>query len=56
MSEQPCKAQTEVYSRVSGFFRTVQQWNRGKKEEYRQRQNFSLQSQAPAAPGDMERG
>lgn len=39
--QQPCcMAKTEVYSRVCGFFRPVQQWNRGKKEEYKQRREF----------------
>jgi hypothetical protein len=28
---------TEVYSRVCGFFRPVQQWNKGKKEEFKER-------------------
>ena len=32
-----CRRPTEVYSRVCGFFRPVQQWNKGKREEYRQR-------------------
>lgn len=32
-----CQCRTEVYSRVCGFFRPVQQWNKGKREEYRQR-------------------
>ena len=32
-----CDGKTEVYSRVCGFFRPVQQWNKGKREEYRQR-------------------
>ena len=27
-----CTAKTEVYSRVVGFYRPVQQWNKGKKE------------------------
>ncbi|MFA5517383.1 MAG: anaerobic ribonucleoside-triphosphate reductase [Desulfuromonadales bacterium] len=35
-----CKGLTEVYSRVCGFFRPVQQWNRGKKEEFRQRKEY----------------
>ncbi len=30
-----CDGKTEVYSRVCGFFRPVQQWNRGKKEEFK---------------------
>ena len=27
----------EVYSRVSGYFRPVNQWNKGKKEEFSER-------------------
>lgn len=27
----------EIYSRVSGYFRPVQQWNRGKQSEYSER-------------------
>ncbi len=27
----------EVYSRVVGYYRPVQDWNRGKKEEFSQR-------------------
>jgi ribonucleoside-triphosphate reductase len=33
---------TEVYSRVSGYFRPVSQWNKGKKEEFSQRRFFKL--------------
>jgi ribonucleoside-triphosphate reductase len=35
-----CNAKTEVYSRVCGFFRPVQQWNKGKKEEFKDRQEY----------------
>ena len=42
MSEKTkCDAATEVYSRVCGFFRPVQQWNKGKKEEYGERKVFT---------------
>jgi len=37
-----CKARTEVYSRVVGYYRPVQQWNRGKQEEYFDRKNYNL--------------
>ncbi|WP_321367639.1 anaerobic ribonucleoside-triphosphate reductase [uncultured Desulfuromusa sp.] len=37
-----CTAPTEVYSRVCGFFRPVQQWNRGKKEEFKDRLNYNV--------------
>jgi len=36
--EQPC----EVYSRIVGYLRPVQQWNNGKKEEYDKRKEFKL--------------
>ncbi len=35
-----CQERTEVYSRVCGFFRPVQQWNKGKREEFRQRKEY----------------
>lgn len=31
------KIPTEVFSRVSGFYRPINQWNPGKKSEYRDR-------------------
>jgi ribonucleoside-triphosphate reductase len=31
------KIAAEVYSRVSGYFRPVSQWNNGKKEEFSNR-------------------
>jgi anaerobic ribonucleoside-triphosphate reductase len=36
----PCGAKTEVYSRIVGYFRPVQNWNVGKREEFRQRRSF----------------
>jgi ribonucleoside-triphosphate reductase len=35
-----CDAKTEVYSRVCGFYRPVQPWNRGKKEEFKERRAY----------------
>ena len=32
-----CSGATEVFSRVTGFYRPVQQWNKGKKEEFKDR-------------------
>ena len=34
--------QCEVYSRVVGYLRPVQQWNKGKKEEFKDRKDFNL--------------
>ena len=44
---QKCSGKTEVYSRVCGFFRPVQQWNKGKKEEFQERREFNLNSGSP---------
>lgn len=33
---------TEVYSRVVGYLRPVQSWNKGKKEEYKARKTFDV--------------
>ncbi len=35
-----CNARSEVYSRIVGYLRPVQQWNKGKQEEYSERENF----------------
>jgi anaerobic ribonucleoside-triphosphate reductase len=43
-----CTAATEVYSRVCGFFRPVQQWNRGKKQEFRDRKTYKIASRDDA--------
>ena len=37
-----CKERTEVYSRVVGYYRPVQQWNKGKQEEYYDRKNYAV--------------
>ncbi len=37
-----CGRKTEVYSRVVGYFRPVQNWNNGKKEEFKMRVDFNL--------------
>jgi len=38
----PCKGKMEVYSRIVGYYRPVQNWNDGKREEYRQRKTFNI--------------
>lgn len=34
----PC----EVYSRVVGYFRPVDNWNKGKQQEHKERVNFKI--------------
>ncbi|MEK7562231.1 MAG: anaerobic ribonucleoside-triphosphate reductase, partial [Patescibacteria group bacterium] len=36
--KQPC----EVYSRVVGYIRPVQQWHKGKKQEYKERKEYII--------------
>ena len=37
-----CGAKCEVYSRVTGYFRPVANWNKGKKEEFKERKTFKV--------------
>ena len=37
-----CEAETEVYSRVVGYYRPVQRWNKGKQEEFKERKEFAI--------------
>lgn len=36
----PLEIKTEIYSRVSGYFRPVDQWNKGKQEEFSNRKKL----------------
>ena len=36
------KISAEIYSRVAGYFRPVNQWNNGKKEEFIERRVYSI--------------
>lgn len=38
--EEKCSLPTEIYSRVVGYFRPVQNWNEGKKAEFADRKSF----------------
>jgi len=39
--KQPC----EVYSRVVGYIRPVQQWHKGKKQEFKERKEYIVQNE-----------
>ncbi len=41
--------ETEVYTRIVGYYRAVKNWNLGKKEEYRVRKTFA-QTQSISIP------
>lgn len=39
------RTECEVYARVCGYIRPVEQWNAGKKAEYDDRKNFGVDKQ-----------
>lgn len=41
--EKSCSKKCEVYSRVVGYYRPVQNWNNGKREEFKDRLEYSEQ-------------
>ena len=52
-----CGEKTEVYSRITGYYRPVQNWNDGKTQEYKDRLVYSekkLTSKAPLNLGKCE--
>jgi hypothetical protein len=46
---------TEVYSRIVGYYRSVRNWNAGKREEYGQRLVFDMPVDASSMPRPMAR-
>ncbi|HSV31001.1 MAG TPA: ribonucleoside triphosphate reductase [Atribacteraceae bacterium] len=39
-----CETETEVYSRVVGYYRPINRWNRGKQAEFQARKEYVLQA------------
>ncbi len=38
-----CGEETEVYSRITGYYRPVQNWNVGKTQEYKERKSYNIE-------------
>ena len=38
-----CGGKTEVYSRITGYYRPVQNWNDGKAQEYKDRKEYNIE-------------
>jgi len=43
------KVPTEIYSRVVGYFRPVQNWNLGKRQEFSERAYYDLEKIVPGS-------
>ncbi|WP_206459804.1 ribonucleoside triphosphate reductase [Anaerovorax sp. IOR16] len=50
-----CGKDAEVWTRVVGFHRPVQAWNKGKKEEYKERKEFSVSTSLRKSPSIKEK-
>lgn len=37
-----CNEVTQVFSRVTGYYRPISNWNKGKQEEFKDRQMFNV--------------
>lgn len=37
-----CNKSCEIFSRVSGYYRPVQNWNKGKQEEFKERRTYQI--------------
>ena len=42
-NQQIRKVPCEVYSRIVGYLRPVQNWNKGKKQEFKERQTYKVE-------------
>ena len=49
-----CGETTEVYSRITGYYRPVQNWNDGKRQEYRERVTYSAKKAVNNEPVKKE--
>ena len=47
-----CGEKAEVYSRITGYYRPVQNWNDGKTQEYKDRQVYDITSSMKKHPGN----
>lgn len=55
MSEKNVQVPAEIYSRIVGYFRPVNQWNRGKKEEFSERKTYKFQPNLSSVCNECQR-
>ncbi len=49
-----CGRATEVYSRITGYYRPVQNWNAGKTQEYKERREYNIETSVLTHSGPRE--
>jgi len=47
-----CGEDTEVYSRITGYYRPVQNWNIGKTQEYKERKSYNIPKSMARVEGE----
>ena len=47
-----CREETEVYSRITGYYRPVKNWNDGKAKEYKMRKSYEIDDKKEVKPKD----
>ena len=47
-----CGAETEVYSRITGYYRPVKNWNDGKSKEYKMRKEYNVKEHCECHKGE----
>ena len=50
-----CGEKTEVYSRITGYYRPVQNWNDGKAEEFRERKVYNINTSVLKKKDDVNK-
>ncbi len=50
-----CGRETEVYSRITGYYRPVKNWNDGKSQEYKERKTYNVATSKLTHNGPLER-
>lgn len=48
------KVPTEIYSRISGYYRPVNQWNRGKQEEFACRVTMNISGESAVISEELQ--
>ncbi len=49
-----CGKETEVYSRITGYYRPVKNWNDGKAQEYKERRSYNIATSVLTHEGPRE--
>lgn len=56
MRDMTCNAKCTVYSRVCGYYSPVESWNRGKREEFKDRKTYVVEKTFNDMAGRDRRG